>query len=273
MIEKGKEGGRVVVEVRVDAPMDAVWRALCRPEEIRRWFPLDARGEGVEGGTLEVTWGGDEWWPSRVEIPEDGRHLRLVSDMPTATGDTMTLAIDYTIVAEGGMAVVRLVHSGFGPGDEWDGYLEGLDAGWGYFMRNLKVYLERHRGAERTMAWARAQVSGSREEIWGALLDAVGVASAALATAAVGSPCEVHLSGRGHPAVLEATAPGRTLGVRLPEHSDAMLFLEVESEGESGRVGIWASMYEPDASTEAELRRAVHDAERALTAALPAPSP
>ena len=35
----------IETEIRIDAPVDQVWQALTDPEELVRWFPLEA---GVE---------------------------------------------------------------------------------------------------------------------------------------------------------------------------------------------------------------------------------
>jgi len=48
----------LVVERRVRASAEAIWKALSEAEGLRRWFPLDARMKPVEGGTIWLsTWG------------------------------------------------------------------------------------------------------------------------------------------------------------------------------------------------------------------------
>ena len=263
MIMKSESDAVVQVEVRVDAPVDAVWAAVTDPEEIRRWFPLDARGDGATvGGVVEVTWGDDAWWGLRVAEAQPGRHLRLHDAEPPAEGQPL-LFVDIHLSGEVGGTVVRLVHSGFGPEDTWDAYLDGLDAGWGYFLRNLKVYLERHHGVPRVMAWARSPVKGSRADIWEALLGVYGVDPAGLGPGA--DACTVTLDGIAHPGRVEVAVPGRTFGVRLPDLDHALLFLEIESEGEEGRVGNWLSTYGMDDGGVARLQRAVDASAGELT--------
>jgi uncharacterized protein YndB with AHSA1/START domain len=263
MITKNVSGAVVEVAVQVDAPVDAVWRAITDPEEIRRWFPLDARGDGgTVGGLVEVTWGDDAGWGLRVAGAQPGRHLRLHEAEPPPEGQPLPV-IDIHLSDEGGGTAVRLVHSGFGSGEEWGAYLDGLDAGWGYFLRNLKVYLERHPDRPRVMAWARPAVRGSRDAIWSAILGVYGVDPAGLAPGADG--CPVTLGGSVHPGHVEAAVPGRTLGVRLPGLDHAILFVEVESEGEKGRVGIWLSTYGMDDADVARLQWAVDASARELT--------
>lgn len=257
MIRRTEEGAYIEVEVRVDAPAEAVWQALSGPAELTRWFPLEARGDVRVGGILEVSWGDDQWWAMEVAEAEAGRHLRLKDATPSPPEGGPTLFVDYHLTAEGGSTVVRLVHSGFGPGADWDEYLEALDAGWGYFMRNLKLYVERHRGVPRRMLWARPSVSGDRAAIWAALLEVFGVEAATLSGAVAGTACALRLEGRAEAGVVETTAAGRALGIRLPDRGESMLFIEVEAAGERGRVGLWLSTYGMDDDRAAALQRAL----------------
>jgi hypothetical protein len=75
----------------------------------------------------------------------------------------------------------------------------------------------------------------------------------------------VDLAGRTEGGVVEAVAPGRTLGVRLPEVGESLLFLEIEGEGENGRVGMWLSTYGLDADRVGTLQAALEAAAEALS--------
>ena len=269
MIRKNEQGRAIEITMRIEADADAVWRAITEPEEIKRWFPLDARGDGVDGGTIEVTWGEDAWWGTTLTTPEPGRHARFVDESTVEHGGAV-LYMDYHLETDGGATVVRFVHSGFGNEEQWDAYLDGLDAGWSYFFRNLQVYLEHHPGIARTMAWARPAVRGSRAVLWSAVAAAVGLDVESLVERTVGDECTVHVAGTPTRGVLEAMAPGRTLAFRLPDLGQSLLFLEIEGDGENGRVGVWTSMYDPDPATEATLRRGTDALEGVLAAEPPA---
>jgi uncharacterized protein YndB with AHSA1/START domain len=81
--------------VTISAPPSAVWRALTDAEELRRWFPVDARVMPEVGGTVWMSWGPGCEGESRIEIWEPERHLRLVE--PTAGPDTspVPIVVDY----------------------------------------------------------------------------------------------------------------------------------------------------------------------------------
>ncbi len=265
MIKTTEAGRSIEFTMKIAAKPEDVWRAIIEPEEIKRWFPLDARGEAKEGGLIEVSWGNDEWWGVTLTMPEPGRHIRFVDTQSTPDGE-VTLYMDYHLETQDGETVVRFVHSGFGMEDSWDEFLEGLDAGWGYFFRNLKHYLEVHFGKSRILARAKPALAGSRSVLWGAMVGALGLDPAAMLGSAPGSECALKVQGTTAPAVVEALVPDRTFGVRLPDHDNSLLFLEIEGAGEKGRVGIWLSMYEPSPELEAQMQKLVEDAATALAA-------
>ena len=42
----------ITQEIRLKAPVDAVWRALTERELLRKWFPADVEGEWTAGAKL-----------------------------------------------------------------------------------------------------------------------------------------------------------------------------------------------------------------------------
>jgi hypothetical protein len=51
--------------------------------------------------------------------------------------------VDFRVEPAGDGARVRLVHSGWGEGGDWDASVQMHEEGWGFFLDNLKGYLER----------------------------------------------------------------------------------------------------------------------------------
>jgi hypothetical protein len=98
--------------------------------------------------------------------------------------------------ARGGKTVVRLVHSGFGGSAEWDEQIEGLESGWTYFLRQLKHYLERHRGERRDMVWARPKTENEGPAIWGKLFSEKGLGSVDLRRLSRGSRLPLGFGGK-----------------------------------------------------------------------------
>jgi uncharacterized protein YndB with AHSA1/START domain len=51
--------------------------------------------------------------------------------------------VAFTVEPADGGARVRLEHSGWGDGDDWDASTKMHHEGWSFFLDNLKSYLER----------------------------------------------------------------------------------------------------------------------------------
>jgi uncharacterized protein YndB with AHSA1/START domain len=164
----GETAERVIeTTVEIAAPVDSVWKAITDARELERWFPLQARVTPGEGGEVFMSWGPPWEGGSRIEIWEEGRRLRTRGFLEH--GDRSM--VEYTLEARGGKTVLRLVHSGFAHGSDWDDELfGGTERGWRYELRSLRHYLERHAGVDRRALWPRAKVSGGAAEVWRRLL-------------------------------------------------------------------------------------------------------
>ena len=57
-------------------------------------------------------------------------------------GKLGTTEVDFRLAPVNGGTRVTLVHSGWGTGTDWDESLEMHRQGWGFFLGNLKAYLE-----------------------------------------------------------------------------------------------------------------------------------
>lgn len=165
-------------EIEIDATADDVWRALTDAEELKRWFPLDARVTPGVGGALWLSWGEGSDWETPIEVWEPSKHLRTVDTTPGKDGaPPPRVAVDYIIESRGGKTVLRIVHSGFAA-DMWDDEFDTLSSGWASFQANLKHYLERHRGQSRTLAFVRhPPVELPRPEVFRRTVAALGIES------------------------------------------------------------------------------------------------
>jgi hypothetical protein len=78
----------------------------------------------------------------------------------------------------GGMCVVRVVHSLFASGADWDDQLESMESGWPGFFRILRLYLAHHRGEPCSSIQRRGDAAGSQAEAWKAICVSLGLAGA-----------------------------------------------------------------------------------------------
>jgi uncharacterized protein YndB with AHSA1/START domain len=164
-------------EIVIDAPIEAVWKAIADGEELTRWFVEEASVEPRVGGTITKSWGGEEKSSSTIEVWEPNKKLRVKLapfDMGAAKPDPAVPMIDeYTIERRDGKTVLRLVSSGIPDAPEWDGFYNGTDSGWSSFFRTLRHYLEHHSGQPRATIKVVGKLTGSPEVAWARLCAAV----------------------------------------------------------------------------------------------------
>jgi hypothetical protein len=114
-------------EIEIDASPDEVWQALRDRDQIRRWH-------GWHAAELE-----DEisWIYFDEEIKEEGRTLTLRG------GDV------FAVTDIGGRTLLRMTRAPKGGNPEWDAYYDDINEGWTTFMQQLRLFAERHHGADR----------------------------------------------------------------------------------------------------------------------------
>ncbi|GLQ57089.1 SRPBCC family protein [Devosia nitrariae] len=141
---------QVLVETIIEAPVDAVWRALREREQLRNWFGWDAETLADE---IDFIFFG------HAKADEAGHVLQFgewegVSDAFELTGDANETTV----------AVVRR-----GPPVDWAGAFEDVPEGWVTFVQQLRLLLDRHPGAKRRTLYlsgaARAGVAEPRQAL------------------------------------------------------------------------------------------------------------
>jgi uncharacterized protein YndB with AHSA1/START domain len=237
---------KIEKEVTIEATPAEVWRAITEGEELKRWFPLDARVKPGVGGSLWLSWGEGSDWESPIEIWEPSRHLRTVDVTPGENGGPpIRIAVDYFIETRGGKTVVRLVHSGFAE-STWEGELDSLDSGWAAFMANLKHYLERHKGQTRFLAVFRhPPVEIEKPEAFRRTVSLLGLSPERLK---VGSPYEGQSRlGDQFRGEIRVAAPPNAMAATVENWNAGWLIVEIEGGRGRCRPAIWLSLYGSDA--------------------------
>lgn len=262
-----KQMRTVDLTVDIDATLDEVWQALTTGDGIARWFAPFATATPGVGGQIGVGWDPNEIWDAPITVWEPRQRLQTVSEMPTKDGGVVRLAVDYYLEARGGQVRVRLVHSGFDDSDSWDGYIDGLDAGWSYFLLNLKHALERHRGVARQPLSARFKThapAGAEHPVFG--LSGLRV-QPPVTSLRPGDACQLTLGGATVAATVAAHHAPRTLAFQVPAWNDALLFIEREGLKDTHTLGVWLSLYGVPAAVAAPLAEGLADLRSALSVA------
>ena len=260
----GQGDRRVDLTIDIDATLEEVWQALTTGEGIARWFAPYAAVTPGEGGSVSVGWDPKEMWDTPITVWEPPTRMQTASDMPSKDGRMVRLAVDYHLEVKDGLVRVRLVHSGFDD-SSWDDYIDGLDAGWSYFLFNLKHAVERHRGVARLQQSARFRTTapaGEDHPVFGAKGLRVHPPIGGLRP---GDACRLSLGGADVDATVAVRRAPRTAAFVVPAWNDALLFVEREGMKEAHQLGIWLSLYGVPDATAATLRKGLAEVEAALT--------
>ena len=266
MTNDGKRTERVIdLTVDIDATLDEVWQALTTGEGIARWFAPYATVTPGDGGSVSVGWNPKEMWDQPITVWEPLRRMQTASEMPSKDGSLVRLAVDYYLDVQGGRVRVRLVHSGFDDSGSWDDYIDGLDAGWTYFLFNLKHAIERHRGVDRRQVSARFRTTahvGEEHPVYGAKGLRV---RPPVDTLRSGDACRFTLGGVEVDARVAARHATRTTAFVVPAWNDALLFVEREGMKETHTMGVWLSLYAVPETTAAPLEQGLADLRSAIS--------
>lgn len=237
-------------EIEVAATPEEVWRALSDGEALAGWFPVAARVEPGVGGKVWLSWGPGMEGESRITIWEPGRRLRLVASYPDsvaaptdAAGRPVEIAMDFEIEARGGRTRVRLVHSGFGRGAEWDGDYDAIGRGWKYELRSLRHYLERHPGEGRKAVWVSWKTALPAADIWQRLMSPEGLGEV---PASLGEGDRYHLAGADgteYAGKVLVNRPPTDFSGTIERLDDALL----RYVHEGGTANLWLSAWGPAA--------------------------
>jgi uncharacterized protein YndB with AHSA1/START domain len=258
------------MSLEIAAPVDRVWRALTDAQELTRWFPLEARVIPGEGGSMYWGWG--EGWAgeSRIVAWEPNRRLKLVETRQTfdadgkpltAPGQDRELVVEVTLESHAGTTNVRLVHSGFGVGTDWDDELDGVANGWQCELRNLRLYVERHFGRDRHLAWAKASSPLPADVVWRDLFGPGGV-SLTPARPGEGDPYTLDLLDERFHGTVALSIPNDFVGFAEDLHDGMVRVGTFRAAGRTGMM-LWAVSY--DAADAARLQRFQEKAETFLT--------
>jgi uncharacterized protein YndB with AHSA1/START domain len=210
------------LDVEVPGTPEQVWEAVASGPGITAWF-VPARVDGRPDGTVELDFGpGFGVETARITAWEPPR--RLVAEV---TGEGRPpFAMEWLVEARGGgTCVVRLIHSGFGGGADWDAEYDATESGWRLFLYNLRLYLTHFPGRRCSSVLVNGRAEGPVDRAFGDLAAALGLPAEAregerVAAAAPGVPPLAGVVERAAPnmltLLLEGPAPGIAFVVAEP---------------------------------------------------------
>lgn len=176
MSVKKEASGRRSVQVEVEVPgtPDEVWQAIATGPGISSWF-MPTEFEEKDGKPVAVT---SNFGPGMVS-----RSALTAWDPPrmfAAQGEgwagSPPIASEWSVEARnGGVCIVRIVHSLFASTDDWDNQLEATESGWPAFFRTLQLYLTHFRGQKCALMQFVSPFAGTEAQAWQLLTAAMQV--------------------------------------------------------------------------------------------------
>jgi uncharacterized protein YndB with AHSA1/START domain len=210
---------KVEKTITIKAPPEAVWKALTDAEQLTAWFAAEAKVQPGAGGNIWMSWGPGFDGDVKIEIWDQGRHLRTADPK-------RPVAVDYHLEGKGGTTQLRLVQS-FGDGD-WDDEYNSTNVGWTIFLDNLRAFLENRPKATCRQAIVCLPVEGELDAVFAGALGPRGLGIGAGETGArFSTTCGAGDALSGH--VVWSKAPNALL-VEI-DNLDARLYLTLEKFG------------------------------------------
>jgi uncharacterized protein YndB with AHSA1/START domain len=197
-------------EIETEATPEEVWEAISTGPGLDSWFMGRNEVEPGEGGKLRMTLPA---WTLESTVTVWDPPKRLVTD--TGEGeDGRLMVFEYLIEGrEGGSTILRFVHSGFLPGDDWETEYEALKRGDPMYIQKLAEYLKYFRGRTATPIDVYGPQVPDREQAWTRIRSGLGLRGA------VADGDQVRLTPEGLPpieGVVDYVSP-ETLGVRTSD--------------------------------------------------------
>lgn len=221
-------------EIEIDAPPEAVWKAISTGEGLTRWYAEEARVEPRTGGENWISWGEGQEVGNQNLAWEPGRRLTVGKPgHETATG-WKAIVIDFEIETRGGRTLLKLVQSGLPAGPDWDSMDDGTDVGWEMFLFALKFYLERHAGKPRRTILRYWASSRPADETFAALRELIGIGADDLRAGA--RYAATTAGGEEIGGEIIAVEPGHLLVATVAELGDALVSLTVHATGQGAYV-------------------------------------
>ena len=261
-----KSSRSLTLEARLPATPEELTRMLTEPAELAQWFAPFVDGSGRLGDALTFGWGPDVVWTTRVQVVERGKRVCWRDAPPEEQrgGPPGDMVLEWTLTAEPGGTRLRLVHSGFGDGTEWDDQFDATEKGWAFFFWHLGETLRHHRNEQRVMVWERRTSRLSREALGARLFGRDGLALDPERPQA-GSTARLRLGVTRTSFEAQHVLFPTHLWGRFPELNGAVLLVEMEP-GRTGPVqtGFWLSTWGLDAQRLAAVKAGLRSVANAV---------
>jgi uncharacterized protein YndB with AHSA1/START domain len=165
-------------EIHHDAEFDAtpeqIWDAIATGPGIDSWYMGRTQIEVGEGGAVRTIFG-DHILDSTVTRWNPAKQLAYRGQ---ASADGRLLAFEFLIEGrDNGSTLLRMVASGFLPGDDWEAEYDAMTTGLGMYIRTLATYLKYFPGRTATPICVFGPPVTDRSRTWSTLLNGLGLSN------------------------------------------------------------------------------------------------
>lgn len=149
-------------QVLVDRPLETVWQAWSRLNQLTAWYAPAAAGDLTDGSQLVLSWGDlDVSIRLDVEAVRPPHHFELGADF--GAGRQLQ---SVSLVDRGAQTLVEVTHQG-----GLDHFLaHGIEAGWKTQLELLRLYLERYSGQGRGYLAEKAAIEAPFDAVFAHLV-------------------------------------------------------------------------------------------------------
>jgi uncharacterized protein YndB with AHSA1/START domain len=162
----------ITQRIEVEATPEQVWNAIATGEGVDCWFIGRNRIEPGDGGEVRTDFGE---LAMRSQVTAWQPPERFAHRSPTGD-DGRFIAYEFLVEGRAGSgAVVRLVTSGFLPGDDWHDEYEAMSRGLDTFVRTLAEYLTHFYARPATPVTAFGPPASDWPRAWRTLRQALGL--------------------------------------------------------------------------------------------------
>ena len=141
------ENTRTIEQIyTIAAPPAKVFGALTNAQELERWWMSKSKSDARTGGHFEYSW---EFEDSARDGKQEGEYLEVVPNkklrFPWEAGNEgkgHNTIVEFILTDTGDGTKLELAHAGYKFGGDWDQVYDMVSGAWGFFLGNLKTYLE-----------------------------------------------------------------------------------------------------------------------------------
>lgn len=237
------------IEIKVEATPEQVWDAVTTGDGLMSWFAPDAGVVPGEGGSIRFSWGAGMEATAPIRIWDPVKRVGWVE----GEGSEHPKLVEFVIeAAEGGSTILRLVHSGFGEGANFDNEFESVYGGWHTFLATLRYRLDRFAGVPATNATEFRMIAMPQAEAWPAVCKLMSLTSTAEGARYEGVIGGIPLNG----AVLRTPKPGY-LCLSVESFGDSVLGVFVEGSKKAFVTLQWIHFGDSGSERGAEAQQAI----------------